>query len=62
MLFHFSACNCNTVGSNGIICGDNGECNCKKYIINDKCDACDAGYFNFPTCEGKHVLKDDILP
>ena len=53
MSFTFLACNCNRDGSNGITCNDNGECVCKVNIINDKCDACAAGYYNFPTCEGK---------
>ena len=48
-----SACNCNGDGSNGITCNDNGRCSCKANIINDKCNVCDAGYFNFPTCGGK---------
>ena len=54
--FHFSACNCNTQGSYGKTCNDNGECSCKANIINDKCDACADGFFNFPTCQGKHYL------
>ena len=52
--FQFLACNCNEEGSSGITCDDNGVCSCNANIINDKCDACDAGYFDFPTCEGKH--------
>ena len=40
------------VRSNGITCNDNGVCSCKANIINDKCDACNTGFFNFPTCEG----------
>ena len=56
--FHFSACNCDAEGSNGITCDASGNCSCKDNIINDKCDACAAGYFNFPTCAGKqyHLL------
>ena len=53
LLFQSSACNCNVDGSNGITCDDNGDCSCKANIINDKCDACNAGFFNFPTCSGK---------
>ena len=52
LLFNFSACNCKVEGSNGIAC-DDGECSCKANVINDKCDACAAGFFNFPICEGK---------
>ena len=51
--FQFSACNCNVEGSTGIICDDNGVCSCNANIINDKCDACAPGFFNFPTCPGK---------
>ena len=54
LLFQFSACNCNTEGSNSTTCDDYGVCSCKANVINDKCDACADGYFNFPsTCEGK---------
>ena len=53
LLFQFSACNCNAEGSNGITCDDSGVCSCKANIVNDKCDACNAGFFNFPTCSGK---------
>ena len=49
----FSACNCNVEGSNGISCDNNGVCICNPNYMNDKCDACNAGFFNFPTCEGK---------
>ena len=52
-----SACNCNGDGSNGITCNDNGRCSCKANIINDKCNVCDAGYFNFPTCKGKQYFR-----
>ena len=50
--FQFSACNCNVEGSNGITCDDNGICSCKANIINDKCDACASGFFDFPACPG----------
>ena len=53
LLYRISACNCNTEGSNGETCDVNGVCSCKANIINDKCDTCQAGLFNFPTCEGK---------
>ena len=50
--FIFKACNCNGNGSTGIICDDNGKCNCKANYINDKCNTCNVGFYNFPTCEG----------
>ena len=51
--FLFPACDCYVQGSNDITCDDNGICSCKVNFINDKCDTCAAGYFDFPTCEGK---------
>ena len=65
LLFQFSDCNCTTEGSNGITCDDTGVCNCKANIVNDKCDECATGYFNFPSCEGKQyfdVIVQDVLP
>ena len=57
----FSACNCDAEGSDGETCDDNGLCSCKANIINEKCDACNAGYFNFPTCEGKHFFVLQVV-
>ena len=48
--FHFSACNCNAEGSNGITCDDNGACDCKDNFKNNQCDECNDGLVNFPTC------------
>ena len=54
VLFQFSVCNCNVEGSICFTCNDNGVCTCKaNSIVNDKCDECAAGLFNFPTCDGK---------
>ena len=53
MLFQFSACNCNAQGSSSSSCSDTGVCTCNANIGGDKCDACNAGLFNFPTCSGK---------
>ena len=52
-LFQFSACNCNAQGSSSSSCSDTGVCTCNANIGGDKCDACNAGLFNFPTCSGK---------
>ena len=63
LFFHFSACNCNTQGSFDNTCNDNGKCSCKANIINDKCNTCADGFYNFPTCQGKltHIeLIDDL--
>ena len=60
-LFYLLACNCNEEGSSGITCDDNGVCSCKSDIVNDKCDACDVGYFNFPTCAGKQFYVLQVI-
>ena len=52
-VFPFSACNCNAQGSSSSSCSDTGVCTCNANIGGDKCDACNAGLFNFPTCSGK---------
>ena len=49
----FKECDCNEDGSNGNTCDDNGLCSCKANFMNDKCDTCNVGFFNYPTCEGK---------
>ena len=37
--FHFSACNCDAEGSNGITCDASGACSCKDGFKNtNKCD------------------------
>ena len=55
LLFHLSACNCNAQGSSGVTCDDSGVCSCNANIGGDKCDACNAGFSNFPTCSGKCI-------
>ena len=56
LIFQISACDCNTEGSNGSSCNAGGICSCKAQIVGSKCDSCAVGYFNFPTCQGKHYL------
>ena len=29
--------------------------------MNDKCDACNVGFFNFPTCEGNQCLNQTSI-
>ena len=53
-LFEFLACNCNAQGSSSVSCSDTGICTCNANVVGDKCDACNAGFFDFPTCSGKH--------
>ena len=50
MILIISECNCNVEGSNGTTCDNNGICNCKANIMNDKCDECNVGFFPFPAC------------
>ena len=53
-----SACNCNGDGSNDIACDNNGVCSCKANYMNDKCDACKPGFFDFPACGGNlYIFK-----
>ncbi|XP_051731184.1 laminin subunit gamma-2 [Ctenopharyngodon idella] len=37
------ACNCNTAGSQGPVCNNEGRCTCKQGIYGDKCDRCQDG-------------------
>ena len=55
--FYFKACNCDGDGSNGTACDNNGVCSCKVNFMNGKCDVCNAGFFNFPTCEGNQYIN-----
>ena len=50
-----SACDCNIYGSNVTTCDNNGICSCKANIMNDKCDACDSGFHNFPICRDDSI-------
>ena len=49
--FLISECNCNVQGSIDNTCDNNGQCNCKANVINEKCDACASDFVhNFPLC------------
>ena len=63
IFFIFSDCDCNAQGSYGNTCNANGECNCKANIVGNKCNACSAGFYNFPNCQGKltHIALMDLL-
>ena len=54
--FNFTACNCNGDGANGVTCDNNGTCSCKANFMNDKCEVCNTGFYNFPTCQGKQYI------
>ena len=58
-MINISACECNEDGSNGLSCDDGtGLCTCKDNVIGDKCTQCAAGYWNFPSCEGKQKYSN----
>ena len=61
IIFIISGCNCYGNGSNGIACDANGVCSCKANFMNDKCDACNVGFFNFPTCEGNQYINPTLI-
>ena len=47
------ACQCNSDGSEGGNCADDGQCACKEHVAGAKCDQCKAGYSmnGFPACQ-----------
>ena len=52
-----SACGCSSIGSNSTTCSSGGVCSCKTKYGGMKCTDCKAGYFGFPTCQGKPLQK-----
>ncbi|KAL1280547.1 hypothetical protein QQF64_015147 [Cirrhinus molitorella] len=45
-------CNCNTAGSQGPVCNNEGRCACKQGVYGDKCDRCqDGSPFTASGCE-----------
>ena len=51
----FLACNCDEQGSVNLECNDQGECQCKRNVVGNKCDQCKAGYYGRYT--GEHLKK-----
>ena len=51
-LFVVSACNCDTYGSYGITCDENGQCPCRPTFMGLTCDKCRPNFYNYPNCEG----------
>lgn len=49
---HFSACNCDSQGTIGLTCNEDGVCNCEHNFDGEKCNKCKDGFYNFPVCEG----------
>lgn len=46
-------CDCNSQGSIGVSCDNDGKCKCKPNFMGTRCDQCKEGLYNFPICEGK---------
>ncbi|XP_046546813.1 LOW QUALITY PROTEIN: laminin subunit gamma-1-like [Haliotis rubra] len=40
-------CQCNPIGSESQQCNKQGQCRCKPGVTGDKCDRCEANYFDF---------------
>lgn len=51
ILFQYVACNCETHGSIGISCNNDGQCLCSNNFDSKTCDQCKEGFYNFPACE-----------
>ena len=48
----FVHCNCQKEGSKSLKCDKrDGKCQCKAYIVGDKCDKCADGFYDFPNCQ-----------
>ena len=47
---------CKEEGFTGSKCDE-----CKPNIIGGKCDACQPNYFNYPSCQGKFSMYDQIF-
>ena len=69
LYFSIPECECFPQGSTTFQCDANGDCSCKEgyagskcneclpNVIGDKCDTCKPNFFNYPSCQGKEVLK-----
>lgn len=53
--FGVLACGCDSHGTNGVTCSNEGVCQCKYNFGGDKCDRCRDGFYNYPTCEGEFL-------
>ena len=56
MSFNLLACDCDTFGSNGTSCNENGQCNCLQNFDGNKCNVCKPGSYMYPRCLGKPIL------
>ena len=49
----FTACNCDTYGSQSLSCNqETGQCNCSYTFEGLMCDKCKPNFYNYPICEG----------
>lgn len=55
-------CNCNTYGSIGVSCDNEGVCQCQRNFDGNICDKCKEGFYNFPSCEGKNTHTSPPKP
>jgi len=51
-----SVCDCDSQGSIGVSCDNDGKCKCKPNFTGTRCDKCKEGLYNFPICEGKILI------
>ena len=52
---NLKACDCDTFGSNGTACNENGQCNCFSNFDGNKCNVCKPGSYMYPRCLGKFI-------
>lgn len=54
----FLDCECNSVGSVSQVCDkESGNCTCKSKYSGRTCNQCEAGYYEYPTCKRKSLIK-----
>jgi len=59
-------CDCDPTGSTDLQCSIDGKCQCKAGVTGDKCDQCEANYWNFPDeadpgCESCECMVEGSL-
>ena len=59
-------CDCDPQGSTSLQCSVDGKCQCKPGVTGDKCDMCEANYWNFPDdsspgCESCECMVEGSL-
>lgn len=61
MIEWFLGCNCDTSGSLGVSCDDEGRCQCRSNFDGHRCDRCRETFYNYPACEGNFVFKMKVV-